>query len=234
MSDTETKKRKREIEIDNNNLINTETSDYKKKSDVLHIPNFFNEEEQIILTKLISKFKPRVEYTSYFLSDVFEKKYNHIINKIVKIIKNKINLIDIDNSNNLKNIINTYDSILSLAYKNNIKEKKNLMFMHYDEWSTYNLTISLGNSIKFTYIDTKNKFKKKEIIINSGDLVFFNGNITKHMIDSYSIEQKKWFNDIVPNVYRYNIQFRKENERYSERILNIKRKKFSENIKYLI
>jgi hypothetical protein len=97
-----------------------------------------------------------------------------------------------------------YACIMGLFYKNTVLKDidKTAMDMHYDEWSSWNLLISVGGSSKLVY-------PRGEIVINSGDVILFNGNNKFHGVHLLPYSVNKLWNDYNKSKYhRFCFQLR--------------------------
>ena len=111
-----------------------------------------------------------------------------------------------------------FDTQFLLAYKQDYVEcinkfkKDDLMGYHFDKWSNFNLTASIGHSIRFLF---KGSRKVERVLeIHSGDIILFNGNAVQHTVKTIQKGRDKcpkWFKSNL-GVYRYNLQLRKRND----------------------
>lgn len=217
--------------------------EYDNKNDVLVIREFLNTEQQIWLhkklidstyiayndpnrTEIISDMKTSITPDMNFdVNKEMEKLFIDNRDIWINNIKNYQNIGKREKIRILKRLTIPYNTMLFVKYDNNISDWKNidrtinddqqLMQRHRDMWSTHNITISIGHSAKFTYYT---KSEEKSIIINSGDLMAFNGDILEHKIETHHTKCQKWFEiGETNNIYRYNLQFTYKKKRYNER-----------------
>lgn len=210
---------------------------YDQNNDVLIIRNFLSNHEQNILHTMITNSADIAQHygkdsNSYDL-DVKNVPVDQQVQKIimdkkqlfVDELKKRLNKLS---RSIIKRLTFSYDSIVCVRYENTIKNWKhkkrtydddsNLMDIHKDEWSTDNMTVSLGHSAKFTYMDKIDK-SNHQIIVKTGDLMSFDGDSMYHSVDTYANDAPEWFKyDEDGNIYRYNIQFTKIKPRHSKRL----------------
>ena len=130
-----------------------------------------------------------------------ENKYHKLLRQ-VKTLPKKCKKFSIDKTSRL---------LLGYKYKQNIPRKyrrNSLIGYHFDVWSNYNLTISIGHTVRFYFKDSKNT--DRAIDIHSGDMVLFDGNSVEHAVvtlqDDKDDKCPEWYDD--KSTYRYNLQFR--------------------------
>jgi len=215
---------------------------YDSNNDILLIRNFLNTQQQISLhSYLVESSKIAMKIGKSF-EDGFTINLDPNLNIDSKIIHNISTIINSHltslRKNKNTNIINRldfeYSDILCVrypvdsTYDNNkwkLKKRKRdklLMDWHYDEWSSNNITISLGHSALFSYYNINDDGKINTISINSGDLVSFNGNLVYHKVDTnIKIEPPEWFKLLESNnIYRYNLQFTQKDISKKQKIIN--------------
>jgi hypothetical protein len=98
-----------------------------------------------------------------------------------------------------------YCTIGLLYNQRAIKKKQESIVSHYDNWSDWNLMISIGGSSKLLFP------RDKEIIINSGDIVLFNGNNKLHAVQLIEGTTNKLWNDKINfGAHRFCYQLRRQ------------------------
>lgn len=210
---------------------------YDQNNDVLIIRNFLSDQEQAMLHGLITNSTHiALHYGKSEDSYELDVAKVPVDQKIQQIVMDKKKLfVDALRSKStkifravIKRLTFSYDAVLCVRYENEKKRWKHhprtqsddvhLMDMHRDSWSTDNMTISLGHPAKFTYIDKTNN-SEHQVIVNSGDLMSFDGDSMDHKVDSFAKDAPEWFKyDEYSDIYRYNIQFTKHKPRHSKRL----------------
>ncbi|AYV77201.1 MAG: hypothetical protein Barrevirus18_15 [Barrevirus sp.] len=183
---------------------------------ILVFRNAFTDLEQQKLNKefnnVLTKTKPMkdgISYEQHYLGE------QNVINSHLVLQKYKDILTCIDEPFYNFNFDAAYLIAYKNSYVNNIKKFKGneLMRYHYDRWSNYNLTVSIGHSARFMYIGSRNVERVLEI--HSGDMVIFNGFNILHTVKTIQKRRDKcpkWFTSLnKKDVYRFNLQFRKRN-----------------------
>ncbi|VBB18218.1 hypothetical protein YASMINEVIRUS_681 [Yasminevirus sp. GU-2018] len=223
---------------------------YDSVNDVLRIRGFLSEKDQISLHSLLNSslvvadndpmsnpadeldvlqtnwFQVRID-TSISIDRAIEKLVMDTVHEIIEEIK-MLPLSRSRRTSIIKRLTFTYNRSLYLRYGSNDSSDGglNLMRRHRDEWSTNNITVSVGNPVKFTYYD-KFTDHPQEVIVSSGDLMSFNGDMISHQVDkldpmiySTTYTQPPVWYTFTENkgVFRYTLQFTTEKVRQSERL----------------
>ena len=181
------------------------------KDNIIFAKNILTPQEQIDLYKQIVEIGdyPNGWREEMFFLDIDDKLdtdqkeiYKIIYSSYEKIMNN---LPDTKNQRLINNIKHMYDNkVKMLAIEYNVFEKEqDSMAPHLDQWSSWNMVLSLGG-------DAFLKYGNKKTHIQGGDIYIFNGNQKKHAVDLIrETSNELWKEEIGNKPYRVCIQLRK-------------------------